>query len=80
MRAPVDRGHCEGPELEVGFRYARIGDDVHPQSGAQVVVPAFKEAAATVEHVIHAHDGRGSEGCVAGCSRQMVGRFSANVS
>ena len=57
--ASVDRRDGEGPQLEVRVVDTRIGDDVHPQPGAQVVVLAAKECAGAVEHIVHAHN-RGS--------------------
>src|ERR1700755_3407873 len=61
VRTPVDRRHREGPQLEIRFVHTRVADDVHPETRAQVVVLAVEEAAAAVEHVVHAHDRRGAQ-------------------
>src|SRR5690349_19121649 len=41
--AAVDRRHRERPQLEIGLVDARIADDLHAQSGPQVVVPTLEE-------------------------------------
>src|SRR6185312_7158618 len=75
----VDRRHREAPQLEVRLLHAGIGDDVHPQSRAQVVVLAVEKAPATVEHVVHGHDRCGSQRRVVCLGGQGVGRLGANL-
>jgi hypothetical protein len=72
-RPPVDRGHRERPQLEIGLVDAGAADDLHAQTGPQVVVAAAEEGLAPVEHIVHADDRRGAECGVVGLRRQRIG-------